>query len=522
MPSNKNIPSFLYGEIRWAQSELQSHRMGNISNSLYLPEQRNLFKDIQPNIEDFAAYLSNTVNFCYNSILYAVLGCFSAATRGRFFIQLNDVWSEALVDYTVVLSGSGTRKSALMDILRRPFQNFESLIQNNYKENYFQERSKQKLIKKTSQKRLEMDAQEIAKGITFGASEQECLEKLNSYSQRLASIEQLKDTICLKMPELFVGNATLKSISQQMVNNGGCACFMDDEGGFLMGEITHKGKNPTLLLKSYDMTSFSESTTQKTLHLNHPALSMLFIVQRESVYKLYASDTLRELGFTPRITPIFANHLNPKPLYFYNPERILNWYNEKIFKILKENYTRDSNRKIKKINVEKKAYDKLKDFEYWLKSEFPTDDYLKPFIAKLHGKAVRFAGALHVSSYDDPCSMPISLEFMRAGIILALESLQHAKYIFSPSGLVAEGDAKKILEWMARLSCRACSLVTSTEIEQGIRNLDKKRCHQALDLLEKVNIIKQIIYPDRARICVIHRDFWDMNGAINVDRRRLF
>ena len=65
MPSNKNIPSFLYGEIRWAQSELQSHRMGNISNSLYLPEQRNLFKDIQPNIEDFAAYLSNTVNFCY-------------------------------------------------------------------------------------------------------------------------------------------------------------------------------------------------------------------------------------------------------------------------------------------------------------------------------------------------------------------------------------------------------------------------------------------------------------------------
>ena len=149
-----------------------------------------------------------------------------------------------------------------------------------------------------------MDAREIAKEMTFGVSEQEILEKIDSYSQRLASIEQLEDIICLKMPELFVGNATLKSISQQMANNGGCACFMDDEGGFLMGEITHKGKNPTLLLKSYDMTSFSESTTQKILHLNHPALSLLFIVQRESVYKLYASDTLRELGFTPRITPI--------------------------------------------------------------------------------------------------------------------------------------------------------------------------------------------------------------------------
>lgn len=221
MSSNKSIDPFFYREIRRAQYELESRRLGNISNSLYLPEQRRPFEELPPNIVDFAAYLSDSVGFCYNSILYAVLGCFSAATRGRFFIQLNDVWSEALVDYTVVLSGSGTRKSALMDILRRPFQNFESLIQNNYKENCFQERSKQKLIRKTNQKRLEMDAREIAKEMTFGVSEQEILEKIDSYSQRLASIEQLEDIICLKMPELFVGNATLKSISQQMANNGG-------------------------------------------------------------------------------------------------------------------------------------------------------------------------------------------------------------------------------------------------------------------------------------------------------------
>ena len=129
---------------------------------------------------------------------------------------------------------------------------------------------------------------------------------------------------------------------------------------------------------------------------------------------------------------------------------------------------------------------------------------------------------MHVSFYDEPCRVPLSLEFMKAGIFLAEECLRHAEYIFSPSGLVAEGDAKKILEWMARLSCLECSLVTSTEIEQGIRNLDKKRCHQALDLLEKVNIIKQIIYPDRARICLIHRGFWDMNRAINDGVRRLF
>ena len=73
-----------------------------------------------------------------------------------------------------------------MDILRRPFQNFESLIQNSYKENCFQERSKQKLIRKTNQKRLEMDAREIAKEMTFGVSEQEILEKIDSYSSKVS------------------------------------------------------------------------------------------------------------------------------------------------------------------------------------------------------------------------------------------------------------------------------------------------------------------------------------------------
>ena len=114
------------------------------------------------------------------------------------------------------------------------------------------------------------------------------------------------------------------------------------------------------------MTSFSESTTQKILHLNHPALSMLFIVQRESVYKLYASDTLRELGFTPRITPIFASHLNPKPFDFYNSKHILNWYNEKISKSLTKIIQEIQIVNRKNQMLRKKLMIKLKYFEYWI------------------------------------------------------------------------------------------------------------------------------------------------------------
>ena len=152
MSSNKSIDPFFYREIRRAQYELESRRLGNISNSLYLPEQRRPFEELPPNIEDFAAYLSDSVGFCYNSILYAVLGCFSAATRGRFFIQLNDVWSEALVDYTVVLSGSGTRKSALMDILRRPFQNFESLFKTTTKKIVFKKGASKNLLERRTRR----------------------------------------------------------------------------------------------------------------------------------------------------------------------------------------------------------------------------------------------------------------------------------------------------------------------------------------------------------------------------------
>ena len=52
MSSNKSIDPFFYREIRRAQYELESRRLGNISNSLYLPEQRRPFEELPPNIVD--------------------------------------------------------------------------------------------------------------------------------------------------------------------------------------------------------------------------------------------------------------------------------------------------------------------------------------------------------------------------------------------------------------------------------------------------------------------------------------
>ena len=63
MSSNKSIDPFFYREIRRVQYELESRRLGNISNSLYLPEQRRPFEELPPNIVDFAAYLSDSVGF---------------------------------------------------------------------------------------------------------------------------------------------------------------------------------------------------------------------------------------------------------------------------------------------------------------------------------------------------------------------------------------------------------------------------------------------------------------------------
>ena len=53
MSSNKSIDPFFYREIRRAQYELESRRLGNISNSLYLPEQRRPFEELPSNIVDF-------------------------------------------------------------------------------------------------------------------------------------------------------------------------------------------------------------------------------------------------------------------------------------------------------------------------------------------------------------------------------------------------------------------------------------------------------------------------------------
>jgi hypothetical protein len=64
----------------------------------------------------------------------AFLGAVFVAALGNFKIGVKSSYEEALTEYILVSMPSGSRKSAIVKILREPFDEFERRLQTQFKE----------------------------------------------------------------------------------------------------------------------------------------------------------------------------------------------------------------------------------------------------------------------------------------------------------------------------------------------------------------------------------------------------
>ena len=182
------------------------------------------------------------------------------------------------------------------------------------------------------------------------------------------------------------------------------------------------------------------------------------------------------------------------------------FYNKKIKSILDRCYTQNSEYEIFTYKVDREAYLKAKDFELDIKKN-ANDDHCKSlrfFLDKLHGTATRIAGIIHTWNHEKPEEIPISADEMELGIQIAALHVDHAVFAYSPSGSGAYYDAGKILDWVRSHNKLR---FTVREIGQGKYKMTNDKIYPALDLLEEHNYLRQINYPGRSTICVMHPRF---------------
>ena len=177
----------------------------------------------------------------------------------------------------------------------------------------------------------------------------------------------------------------------------------------------------------------------------------------------------------------------------------------------------DGSARLQTVNRElhPRYYDLIKKFEYTNSSAIKNGQYshMIPFMKKLHGHAVRIAGAIHAWNHSQPDEHPITAKEMHAGIALATIARDHANHVFNTELKQTKKYALKILNYLVRQSWKhSRPFILATHLQQYIRGLNKATCYPALDFLEQHNYICQHEEPGHPRLCILHKALLNCNA----------
>jgi hypothetical protein len=296
---------------------------------------------------------------------------------------------------------------------------------------------------------------------------------------------------------------------------------MEPEPSILFSKAFKEKNLTTLLDKAYKGESYGYETSVSSIRIEKPSINILLMLQTEFLYDLYEDNFYKNSGFLPRILPIFGSSFIPleeKSTGNSKPTLICDYmgkYSNKITNLLELSYTQDRNRKFFEITCNPDAYNLIKNFEYANSSAIKNGQYshMIPFMKKLHGHAVRIAGAIHAWNHSQPDEHPITAKEMHAGIALATIARDHANHVFNTELKQTKKYAIKILNYLVRQSWKhSRPFILATHLQQYIRGLNKATCYPALDFLEQHNYICQHEEPGHPRLCILHKALLNCNS----------
>jgi len=467
-------------------------------------------------------YIASLAELDKNSVLLATLGSIASAMCGRYVVQVDEGWKEAGCLYSVISAPSGSRKSAVMGNLAKPFElHFEELnIEFEEQSAAYEEIQghlallKKKIVTACVNNHMK---ECFESGIYFGdpkaavADLQELVDSLD----RDANLAKPRFRYA---PQIFSSTGSKVSFGDNMSRQGEYTCIFEAEGGFFEGEVAFKSGHPDLFLKAYDMEGYNYSSIKVgKVAMRRTSMCITAFVQPDVLLKWYQNTKLRGRGMIQRFLVLFAY----KPIYSLQNMSLptppkagsLLAYNSKISEMLKRNFTQDKNREIRTVKVTPEAYEYVKDFEACIKQYIDSGMYLpmQSFLSKAHGSVVRLALCIHAWNNPIPEECPITGEEMCAAISLMHVILEHAQAAFAPEYAQTCTDANEILTWIYRCDWSGRRGFSDADVRTAISGLTKKQCHAALDLLEQHNYIRQYLEAGIDRLCVLNPRLFEQN-----------
>lgn len=356
---------------------------------------------------DTAEYLSSQSRIDKIGCMCGSLGGVNFALLGTYYVQPKREWREPLIDYWMLLAQPSMMKTAIINSLRFPFDEFQVKLRKEYSARFIEPeviKKRKKDFEKDAKRRLK---EELAK---LKGDDRNSIEKVKEahliaeeYYQSLTA--DLTEAI---YPQLFWSSGTMKGLAGMMAEQNGCLGVMESEDTFLNENLLTSKLDIEIFLKGWDQGQYHRSVDGKNVLVNNASLPILFAIQNTVGNELFSNKRLSGRGalarfltyWVPAQKPTEKRSFNPLGLIgvaqstMHNSNNAYETYCKKINILLDRSWSLRKQGKFIEIPLSPGAKEVLgvARAEFESKLSNPDFQFMEDWLGKAHGFLLRIAG----------------------------------------------------------------------------------------------------------------------------------
>lgn len=443
-------------------------------------------------LSEYLHAVAESVQVPEGMVTMVALAVLATCAQKRFEVHVTGKYSEPLSLWTLTALPPASRKTAVLDELRKPIVEWER-AQSIEMAASISDYEDKKEINELRVKELQRQA-----------------AKEHDQHERLALVKEISDLKKelgppISAPRLWTDDTTPERLQGLMADHGERMALVSDEGGIfeLMAGLYSDGKaNVDVFLKSHAGSAVRVDRASRTVHLQKPALTFGLTVQPAVVGDLCSGDKRRFRG-----NGLLARFLYCLPVSNIGsrdvlqqketPSELFYRYDALIRDLLSIPARLDpSGTEIaRQLNLSPDALDALKAFASEIeKKQGAGGEYedIQDWTGKLPGAVARIAGLFHLAQYGAEAEQHCNLnaDTMTSAVKLGALLIPHAQAAFESMILDrAVADAKVLYKWIVERGEPSFRQTEAHRSKSRFKNNKIDRLMQALDVLITRNII---------------------------------
>ena len=412
---------------------------------------------LPPVIRAYAVSAAESVQVPVDMCASACLAILALTMQGKYTIMGKADWYEPLNLYVLCIAPPSERKSTILSKVTGPINSYEADYNRRHALEIENSQNDFAVMEKTRERMLSMIADK--KAGKKGAAEklEKAEETLGDYEKKVAELtEEILNFHFKKSMKLYCEDITPEKLSSVLEENDGRIGILSSEGGIfeIMKGAYSGNKEPKIdvFLQAWSGDSIRvDRVGRASNNIEHPALTMLLMVQPHVISGLVNNKTFSGRGLTARFL-----YCMPKSAVGHRryrtagiPETVKESYTELLTNLLDDEI--NDARVPKLIRLSDEADKLLEEFYNRTEPQIPAEyAELSGWMGKLVGTVLRIAGIftralaadrIARASFDeiqdmdtDTDNLLVSGDTMKGAIAVGEYYLEHARAAFSLMG----------------------------------------------------------------------------------------